>query len=51
MVMMLLQKVVLVSEYAITEKIDFCNRTDGHEAVIVGSVGLTVFCNRENRIL
>ena len=45
---MLLQKVVLVSEYAVTEKIDFFyNRTDGHHAVTVGRVGLTECSNRE----
>ena len=45
--MMLLQKVVLVSEYAVTEKIDIYNRTDGHHAVTVGRVGLTECSNRE----
>ena len=51
MVMMLLQQVGLVSEYAVTENIELCKRTDGCDAVTVGRVGLTVFCNREYKIL
>ena len=48
---MLLQKVGLVSEYAVRENIELCNPKDGHDAVTAGRVGLRVCCNREYKIL
>ena len=40
--MMLLQLVGLVSEYAVTENIELCNRKDGHDAVTAGRVCLSL---------
>ena len=41
----------MVSGYAVTENIDFCNKTDGNDTTTVGRVGLTVCCSREYRIV
>ena len=46
MVMMLLQQVGLVSEYAVTENIELFNRKDGHDAVTAGRVGLSLLKQR-----
>ena len=51
MVMMLLQQVGMVLEYAVTENIELRNRKDGHDAVTAGRAGLRVCCNREYRTL
>ena len=47
MVMMLIQQVGLLSEYAVTENLKLCNRKNGHDAVTAGRAGLRVCCNGE----
>ena len=46
MVILQLQQVGLVSEYAVTENIELCNRKDGHDAVTAGRVGLSLLKQR-----
>ena len=51
MAMTLLQSVGMVSQYTVIENLELFNRTDGNATATVGRVSLTLYCNREYRLL